>query len=260
MGAWGSGVFSDDLACDVRQDYRDLIGDGVSDEDAEEQILSSYAGDLDDSDEGPTVWIALAVTQSKIGRLSARVRERALAAIDNGEGLDRWREDPKLLAKRVAVLDEVREQLTGAQPARQRLRARKRVEPSVGDVMQIDLIDGRFAYGRVLRDAGLSVYSTITTAPAMPPIGSRGYLFTVSVLEEVSRAWNVVGVDPSVSEDDDWPPPMRIGVEPEDGWFRIYHRGVIKRTRNQEWASRLEVSMLWDLEGVVRRIRAEAGE
>jgi hypothetical protein len=30
MGAWGAGIFSNDNASDLREDYRKLIGDGVS--------------------------------------------------------------------------------------------------------------------------------------------------------------------------------------------------------------------------------------
>lgn len=30
MGAWGPAIFSDDLAADVRADYTDLIGQGIS--------------------------------------------------------------------------------------------------------------------------------------------------------------------------------------------------------------------------------------
>jgi len=34
MGAWGPAIFSDDLACDIRTDYRELLEDGVAGEEA----------------------------------------------------------------------------------------------------------------------------------------------------------------------------------------------------------------------------------
>ena len=43
MGAWGTGIFQDDTACDIRDEYRDLIGNGASGTDATRQILKSYA-------------------------------------------------------------------------------------------------------------------------------------------------------------------------------------------------------------------------
>ena len=30
MGAWGTAIFADDLAADIKGDFRDLIGDGLS--------------------------------------------------------------------------------------------------------------------------------------------------------------------------------------------------------------------------------------
>ncbi len=122
MGAWGPGLFSDDLACDVRSDYREMIEDGVPDDEATRRILEQYEEEAADADEGAVFWLALAFTQSKLGRLNPHVRDRALRAIQRGEGLHMWREDPKLLEKRKAALERVRIQLTGPQPAHRKLR------------------------------------------------------------------------------------------------------------------------------------------
>ncbi|MEU0564636.1 hypothetical protein ABZ297_04425 [Nonomuraea sp. NPDC005983] len=123
MGAWGPALFSDDVACDVRDNYRELIEDGATDEDAQRLILESYTEVLDDPDDGPVFWLALAVTQSKIGRLNPAVRDRALAIIEQGEGLSHWTDEgAKALANRQAALHKVQIQLTGPQPERKRLR------------------------------------------------------------------------------------------------------------------------------------------
>jgi len=92
MGSWDPGLFSDDLACDVRDDYRALIEDELDDDAATRQILTSHAELIDDPDDGPVVWLALAVTQSRIGRLDPAVAQRALSVISSGEGLARWSE------------------------------------------------------------------------------------------------------------------------------------------------------------------------
>ena len=97
--------------------------------------------------------VAFAVTQSKVGRLDAEIRERALAVLDAGADLDVWAsENPKLLSKRRAVLDKARAQLTGPQPARKRLRPPKRVlcGLTAGDVLALTL-PGRIALLRVVR-------------------------------------------------------------------------------------------------------------
>jgi hypothetical protein len=123
MGAWGPALFSDDIACDVRDEYRALIEDGLRDDDATRQVLQSHADVLDDPDDGPVVWLALAVCQSRIGRLDPAVAERALQVISSGEGMSRWREQcPATEAKRTAALARARGQITGPQPPRRRLR------------------------------------------------------------------------------------------------------------------------------------------
>ncbi|MGW2146611.1 hypothetical protein ACWCOT_20055 [Nonomuraea bangladeshensis] len=85
MGAWGPGLFSDDLACDVRDEYRELIEDGATDEEARRRVVESYSEALDDPGEAPVFWLALAVTESKLGRLDAVVRDRALGIIERGD-------------------------------------------------------------------------------------------------------------------------------------------------------------------------------
>jgi hypothetical protein len=151
LGAWGTGLFSDDMACDVRDHYRELIEDGAEDGTATNQTLEKFRAYLEESD-GIAV-LALAVTQSKLGRLDPGIRDRALAVIDRGADLDAWeRDNPKLLPKRRAVLEKARAQLTGPQPARKRLRPPKRVTSGLtaGDVLALDLPE-RLILLRVVR-------------------------------------------------------------------------------------------------------------
>ena len=125
MGVWGTGLFSDDVACDIRDHYRQLLEDGAEDGAATQSTLEKFAPCFEDSD--GIALIAFAVTQSKLGRLEPDVRDRAVAIIDAGADLTVWeRENPKLLPKRRAVLDKARTQLTGPQPRRRRLRPPKR--------------------------------------------------------------------------------------------------------------------------------------
>src|SRR5258707_15167124 len=97
MGVWDSALFSNDLACDIRDHYRELIEDGVDDAEATRQTTAKYQESLDDPDDGTSAILALAVTQSRIGRLDPVVRDRALAAIDRAGDLSFWAgRNPKL--------------------------------------------------------------------------------------------------------------------------------------------------------------------
>ena len=92
MGAWGVALFSDDLACDVRDDYRAALTDGLTAEAARDRVLNRFAAALQDAEEGPLVWLALAATAWDLGRLDPETRDRALAVITTGEGVQRWEE------------------------------------------------------------------------------------------------------------------------------------------------------------------------
>ena len=153
MGTWGTGIFSNDTSRDIRDHYRELIEDGIDDAEATLRTLEKFRSYFDDSEEGGNCIVALAVTQSKIGRLDASLCARALTAIDSGSDLKVWeREDPKLLPKRREALNKARTQLTGPQPARKRLRPPPRPTCGLvaGDVLALTTPTG-MALLRVVR-------------------------------------------------------------------------------------------------------------
>ena len=145
MGAWGTAIFSDDTACDVRDEYRDYIGDGHTGIEATDKLISKWSDSIRDKDEGPVFWLALAATQWKCGRLEARVLQRALEVIDRGEDLARWDNDKKSRGKRGAVLEKLRRQLISPQPAEKQIakRFRDTNEWEVGDLVAYRLSSGR---------------------------------------------------------------------------------------------------------------------
>jgi hypothetical protein len=152
VGAWGPGIFSDDTASDIRGDYRELLEDQVPDDEATQRIIESYR-ELDE-DEKHVLWLALAATQSGLGRLDDEVKARALAVIDDGVGLQLWEEaGPKELQKRRAALSKLRAQLVGPQPARKTLRRpwRHVTDLQAGDVLAFASSSGEMALLRVHR-------------------------------------------------------------------------------------------------------------
>lgn len=154
MGTWGVELFSDDTAADVRAEYRELIEDGVEDAEATQHVLEHFREYLDDEDDGPVVWLALAVSQSQIGRLAPEVRDKALSVLDAGADLGRWSHDSQQLDQRRVVLAKARSQLLGAQPKRKKLRRprmRYATDLQPGDVLSFRGSNGRFGLVRVTR-------------------------------------------------------------------------------------------------------------
>ena len=103
MGVWGTALFSDDTASDIRGDYVDYLGDGLTGPEATARVLSEYKSSLSDPDEYGVVWLALAAVQWKYGRLEPDALKQALAVIDSGSDLRRWTADTPDHAKRKAV-------------------------------------------------------------------------------------------------------------------------------------------------------------
>ncbi len=152
MGAWGTAIFSNDTASDIRTEYREFVQDRVPDDEATRRTIASFAH-LVDRDDGE-LWIPLAAAQSEVGRLDPEVQARAIAAIDRGADLELWAEAGRTeLTRRTAALQRLREQLLGPQPAPKRLRRSWRhVEDDLtpGDVLAFTAPNGRTALFRVV--------------------------------------------------------------------------------------------------------------
>ena len=152
MGTWGTALFSDDTAADVRDGYRDLIGDGFTSPQATDALVKEWGDALGDSDEASVFWLALASTQWQCGRLETRVKSAALTIIEEGSDLHRWREDAKQLKKREAVLARLRNDLMSPQAPEKRIpkRYRNTCEWEVGEVIGYRLLSGRHFLFRVI--------------------------------------------------------------------------------------------------------------
>jgi len=153
MGSWGTAVFSDDTACDVRDSYVDLVGDGLTGPEATMTLLREWSASLNDPDESPVFWLALAATQWRCGRLESHVLEHAVNVIDSGSDLARWESGSQDFKKRKVVLEKLRTQLTSPQPPEKRIpkRFRDTNEWRVGDLVAYRMQSGRFV---ILRKIG----------------------------------------------------------------------------------------------------------
>ncbi|HEY2470596.1 MAG TPA: hypothetical protein VGI45_22570 [Terracidiphilus sp.] len=145
MGVWGTGIFQDDSACDIRDTYRDYLGQGMTGPKATERILADFKSLLADPHETSVVWLALAAVQWKVGRLEPNILAQALQVIDSGSDLNRWNVDAKDCAKRKAVLEKLRVQITSPQSAEKKVARYKLCEShwSEGDLIGYRLLDGR---------------------------------------------------------------------------------------------------------------------
>ena len=115
MGVFGTGIFSDDEALDVRSDYRLFLAEAQSDALATQAIAQDYGASLEHPGETTTFWLALAITQWKMGRLDDRVKTAALRIIDEDLDIRKWDGSPER-RKRATALAQARARITSAQP------------------------------------------------------------------------------------------------------------------------------------------------
>ena len=72
MGNWGTGLYSNDLGEDVKDEYLSKLKGGKSDEETLAEIFQFYKEEMEDDDDQYDVWFALADTMWKRGRLIFR--------------------------------------------------------------------------------------------------------------------------------------------------------------------------------------------
>ena len=97
MGAWGPGLYSDDVTEDVRGIYVDKLHRGKNGEQASKEMIAEFEWAWSDEDDAPVFWFAMADMQWNYGRLQEEVKKKALYYLDDMKNLQRWEhENPKM--------------------------------------------------------------------------------------------------------------------------------------------------------------------
>ncbi|MCM1225843.1 MAG: DUF4259 domain-containing protein [Clostridium sp.] len=137
MGAWGTGLFSDDVACEVKEYYMNCLREEMTAAEAVASVYEYFQCELADEDDGPVVVLALADTAWRTGRLSDNLKNAAIRIIDNGEDLERWEaEGASLLKKRRNVLLKLKDRLLSPQPPEKKVSKYRlyKCQWEIGDV------------------------------------------------------------------------------------------------------------------------------
>jgi len=79
MGNWGIGILQDDVADDVLITFEKALANGLAVEEATQQVIDD-SPDIDDDDDGPTIYMALATLQLQHCILMPEIQDRAIQA------------------------------------------------------------------------------------------------------------------------------------------------------------------------------------
>lgn len=154
MGAWGCGLFEDDVALDVKDTFDDALANGETLAAATRAVLEEFEDSLDDDDDGPIITLALAALQWERGKPQERLKKKALAIIEEGRGLERWEDaGAEELAGRRQALEALRAMLESEppKPARKPRKPRLKHNYQEGDWFAVPLEDGGYAVGLIAR-------------------------------------------------------------------------------------------------------------
>lgn len=157
MGAWGVKLYDNDVAEDIKNTYKEKLQEGKSNEEVTNEIISDYEYMLEDVDDAPLFWMALADQQWRLGRLLPNVKKQALKWIEKGADLQVWYdESEKLGNQRKKVLEELSLKLNSSQPPEKKIYKRRyyRCPWKIGDVfaykIESDLSKEHDLYGKYI--------------------------------------------------------------------------------------------------------------
>ena len=85
MGSWGTKLYQNDLAQDLKEEYSTYLKIGYSDLEVESMIIDSFEEEFDEKENERIFWLVLADQEFKLGRLSNKVKEKALGYLNSTE-------------------------------------------------------------------------------------------------------------------------------------------------------------------------------
>lgn len=150
MGAWGPKLYQDDVAEDIKSQYKELLQKGKTNEEALKRIISLYREEIEDYDDGPVFWMVLADILWDFGRLTEEVKLKALKEIEIGGNLKKWRKEGTIkdYEVRKQELEKLKEKLNTPMPEEKKIAKYRsyKCEWKIGDTFAYK-IEGEYAKG-----------------------------------------------------------------------------------------------------------------
>jgi len=108
MGTWGTEIFEDDLALDIKDTFEDLISEGKSVEEAIGITMEEFEDSLEDSDECPTMVLALSTLTLESGVITEELKNQLNKVANDTEYWDYLKEeDEELYEARMCMVKQL---------------------------------------------------------------------------------------------------------------------------------------------------------
>ncbi len=139
MGVWGTGFWQNDVALDVKADFKKYFKYGATDEEGLNYVIKNTI-DINDEDDGAVVTMVIAEQLRRLGRLTDEWLEKASAAAEYD--MDYWKEnsDNKSYKQRTKVLEKYLQNLRMPQPEPKPINRKPMPDPFVNTWVRGDVI------------------------------------------------------------------------------------------------------------------------
>ena len=111
MGTWGTGLYQNDTAKDIKDDFEECLRKGKNVQETQDELVMEYR-DLEGTDEEGLLWIILADLEWKYGLVEPQTIENAKRWIEKGVFEEEWKEaSEKNYAKWKSTLEDLKNRL-----------------------------------------------------------------------------------------------------------------------------------------------------
>jgi hypothetical protein len=92
MGAWGTGISSNDTYADVYDDFIDLYNEGMSVPEITKKLISENQETINTNEDAPNFWFALANAQWECKALNPEIFQKVSDIITSNQDIEIWKE------------------------------------------------------------------------------------------------------------------------------------------------------------------------
>jgi hypothetical protein len=163
MGSWGTGISSNDVFEDIKDEFFELYNEGHEPNEIGQKLIDSNQEIVNDYEEANNFWFALALCQWECKTLEPKIFERVTQIIESGNDIKLWEElgaENSELTKRKKVLEKFLEKLK-SEKKNPKKRKKKIFRDSIfkkGDCLSVQLSNGFFGAAFVLESEKQTEY------------------------------------------------------------------------------------------------------
>ncbi len=156
MGAWGTGISSNDTFADIYDEFFELYNDGLEVLEISKKLIKNNQEIINEPDDSNNFWFALAKAQWECKQLDNKVLDKAKTIIESGYDIEVWKRldaSEKDLKKRKVALEkflgDLQKERTKAKSRRKKIIKQPPFEK--GDCLTFKLSSNKYGGAVVLK-------------------------------------------------------------------------------------------------------------